>query len=126
VFVRLGHLFLALALLGATGGHWAVLQTVAWATMLADNLQTESVATAITKTFDGENPCRMCHQIAEGKKAEQQTDVPFQIKKLEFITECPALVLAAPTQFTLAPDHSDSMNGHLQRPPVPPPRGLVA
>jgi hypothetical protein len=126
VFVRLGHLLLALALLGATGGHWAVLQTVAWATMLADNLQTESVATAITKTFDGENPCRMCHQISEGKKTEKQSEVPLQIKKLEFITERPALVLAAPTRFTLAPEYSDFLNGQLPRPPVPPPRGLAA
>jgi hypothetical protein len=126
VFVRLGHVFLVIALLGATGGHWAVLQTVAWATMLADNLQTESVTTAITKTFDGENPCRMCNQIAEGKKAEKQTEVPFQIKKLEFITERPALVFAAPTRFTLAPEKTDSPSGHLPRPPVPPPRRLAA
>jgi hypothetical protein len=126
VFVRLGHLFLALALLGATGGHWALLQTVAWATMLADNLQTESVATAITKTFDGENPCRMCTQISEGKKAEKQSEVPLQIKKLEFITERPALVLAAPTRFTLTPEQSDFLSGQLPRPPVPPPRGLAA
>jgi hypothetical protein len=123
VLVRLGHLFLALALLGATGGHWAVLQTVAWTTMLADNLQTESVTTAITKTFDGKSPCRMCNQITEGKKAEKQSELPFQIKKLEFITERPALVLAAPTRFTLTREHSDSLNGQRNRPPVPPPRG---
>jgi hypothetical protein len=126
VFIRLGHVFLVIALLGATGGHWAVLQTVAWATMLADNLQTESVATAITKTFDGENPCRMCNQISEGKKAEQQTEVPLQIKKLEFIAQRPAIIFAAPTQFTLAPELIDFLSGHLPRPPVPPPRSLAA
>ncbi len=125
VFVRFGHVLLILALLGATGGHWAVLQTIAWADMLAKNLQTESVSDAITKTFDGQNPCKMCKQISAGKTAEKQSELPLQIKKLEFVTERPVFVFAAPQDFRLAPALVFSIDGLTHRPSVPPPRSLA-
>lgn len=123
---KLGHILLVLALLGATGGHWAVLQTIAWADMLAKNLQTESVANALTKTFDGEHPCKMCKQISAGKKAEKKAELPFQIKKLEFVTESPAFVFAAPKAFRLAPVFLPELEDLNHRPSVPPPRSLAA
>ena len=122
VFVRLGHVLLILALLGATGGHWTVLQTVAWADMLAKNLQTESVGAALTKTFDGQHPCKMCKQISAGKKAEKQSELPLQIKKLEFVTERPVFVFAAPMEFFLAVDFLPELDGLTHQPSVPPPR----
>lgn len=122
VFVRLGHCLLIIALLGATGGHWAILQTIAWADMLAKNLRTETVAVAITKTFDGQNPCKMCLQISEGKKTEKKAELPLQVKKLEFITERPVLVFAAPMAFRLAPVCFSELEGVHHQPSVPPPR----
>lgn len=126
VFVRLGHVLLILALLGATGGHWTVLQTVAWADMLAKNLQTESVGAALTKTFDGQHPCKMCKQISAGKKAEKQSELPLQIKKLEFVSERPAFVFIAPQAFRLAPVFLSALDGLTHLPSVPPPRALAA
>lgn len=122
---RFGHLLLILALLGATGGHWAVLQTIAWAGMLATNLQTESVGEAISKTFDGEHPCKMCKQISAGKKAEKKSELPLQIKKLEFINERPVLVFTAPQDFQLAPVFLSELDGLSHQPSVPPPRSLA-
>lgn len=122
---KLGHIFLILALLGATGGHWAVLQTIAWADMLATNLQTESVGTAITKTFDGAHPCPMCKQISTGKQEEKKSTLPLQLKKLDFITERPALVFAAPQDFIVAPVSLVKFDGLVHRPSVPPPRSAV-
>lgn len=126
VFVRLGHVLLILALLGATGGHWAVLQTIAWADMLATNLQTESVSTAITKTFDGKNPCKMCKEISTGKQAEKKSELPLQIKKMEFVVERPTFVFGAPQAFRLAPVLLSELDGLSQQPSVPPPRSLAA
>lgn len=125
VFVRLGHVFLIVALLGATGGHWAVLQTVAWADMLATNLQSETVGAALTKTFDGQHPCKMCNQISAGKQAEKKADLPLQIKKLEFISERPAFVFIAPQEFRLAPILLSELDGLNRQPSVPPPRPLA-
>jgi hypothetical protein len=126
VFVRLGHVLLILALLGATGGHWAVLQTIAWADMLTANLQVDSVGTAITKTFDGEHPCQMCHEISAGKKAEKNAELPLQIKKLEFVSERPVFVFVAPQDIHLAPVLLSAGNGLTHRPSLPPPRSFPA
>jgi hypothetical protein len=124
VFVRLGHLFLILALLCATGGHWAVFQTVAWTSMLANNLRTDSIAQALTKTFDGEHPCGMCKQISAGKKAEKKSELPLLVKKLEFYSERSGIVFFAPRVFRLAPSLFSELDGLNHRPSVPPPRGL--
>ncbi len=121
---RFGHCLLILALLGATGGHWAVLQTVAWGDMLAKNLQTKSVGEAITKTFDGAHPCKLCKQISVGKASEKKSEVPFQIKKLEFISERLVFVFVAPRDFQLMIELFSSLDGLTHLPSVPPPRIL--
>jgi hypothetical protein len=126
VLVRLGHALLILALLGATGGHWAVLQTIAWADMLTTNLQTDSVSEAITKTFDGEHPCPMCHQISAGKQAEKKADLPAPVKKLEFVSERPVLDFLAPQDFRLAPALISELDDLTRRPSVPPPRHFTS
>lgn len=125
VFVRLGHILLIIALLGATGGHWTVLQTIAWADMLTKNLQTESVGAAIAKTFDGEHPCKMCKQISAGKKAEKQADLPLQIKKLEFVSIRPTWLILAPQVFEVLPEAAFHFESISHRPSVPPPRLLA-
>jgi len=125
VFVRLGHLLLILALLAATGGHWTVLQTVAWTNMLANNLRTDSMAAALAKTFDGKHPCQMCKKISAGKQSEKKTELPLPIKKLEFVSERPMFVFSAPQDFRLTPVLDSTSDGLTHRPSVPPPRSLL-
>ena len=84
MFKRLGKIFLVLALVATLGAHWALLQTVAWTTMLADNLCTHSAKEAVTETFDGNHPCEMCKAIAAGKQSEKKTEFNLQMQKLEF------------------------------------------
>jgi len=74
VIRRIAHLLVVTALLAGIGGHWAILQSVAWVTMLADNLQTASVTEAVSNTFDGEHPCPMCKAIKQGRADEKQQD----------------------------------------------------
>ena len=121
---RFGHGLLIIALLGATGGHWAVLQTVAWTDMLVDNLQTSSVTEAVSKTFGGAHPCKLCKQISTGKEAEKKSELPFQIKKLEFVSTHPAFVFAASREFRLLPELFFPVDGLTHLPSVPPPRTL--
>jgi hypothetical protein len=125
VVKKFGHVLLILALLGATGGHWAVLQTIAWADMLATNLQTESVGAAITKTFDGAHPCKMCKQISAGKKAEKKADLTVQLKKLEFVSLRPAWLILAPQEFHTVAESAFAFESIPHRPTVPPPRRLA-
>lgn len=122
VFVRLGHIFLMLALLAATGGHWSVLQTVAWTNMLAHNLRTSSIEAALIKTFDGKNPCGLCKQISAGKQSEKKTAFPTLVKKLEFVSARPVFVFTAPTDFRFLPESTSILPELALQPPVPPPR----
>ena len=121
MLVRLGHVLLIVALLAATGGHWALFQTVAWTNMLADNLQTDTFSGALTKTFDGKHPCTMCNEIATAKKSERKSDLPNLSKKLEFTSERPMFVFSAPTEYHLLIATSEPLASWSEAPPTPPP-----
>ena len=123
---RLGHIFLIVALLMATGSHWALLQSVAWTNMLADNLRSYSFTEAVHRTFDGKHPCRLCCQIAEGKKAEKKTEIPVEIKKLEFVQLSAPMILTAPRMVELEVRSGWAIDSLTHRPLSPPPRDSFA
>ena len=125
MFARFGHVLLAVALLAATGAHWTVLQSVAWTTMLADNLRTASFTQALQRTFDGRHPCSLCKQITAGRKSEKKAEFPLQFQKLEFIHAGTCFTFAAPSHFRLAGAAIDSLQSLSHSPPVPPPRSLL-
>lgn len=122
MFVRLGNIFLIVALLTATGAHWAVLQSVAWTTMFADNLHRHSIGEAVTCTFDGKHPCCLCKAIAAGKKSEKKSEFTLQLKKLEFPPSPDRFVFVAPSQFRLLPQADTFAESFALQPPTPPPR----
>ncbi|HEY3932856.1 MAG TPA: hypothetical protein VGM58_10875 [Verrucomicrobiae bacterium] len=122
MFARIGKFFFVLTLVATLGAHWALLQTVAWTTMLADNLCTHSVKEAVTETFDGNHPCPLCKAIAAGKQSEKKTDFSFQSQKLEFPPLKENFVLIAPSQFQLLPQENSFAKSLFQKPLLPPPR----
>lgn len=124
VVSRLGNLLLILALLAATGTQWAVLQSVAWTTMLASNLRNGSFTQAVERTFDGKHPCCLCKQIAAGKKAQKKTDLALQLKRLEFLSERPRFIFTAPTYFWHLRPADVFSESVCRPPPTPPPRGI--
>jgi hypothetical protein len=124
VWVRLGKFFVVISLVTMLGAHWALLQTVAWTTMLADNLRTRSLSESVERTFDGHYPCPICKAIAAGKKSEKQNDFTLQMQKLEFppVKESPTLF--APSEFELLPQLNFFTESLIQNPLTPPPRGF--
>jgi hypothetical protein len=126
VFARFGHFLMIVALLATSGAHWAALQSVAWTTMLAENLQSASVSQALEKTFDGRHPCPLCKAVAAGKAAEQKSDFTLELKKLECPPAPERFVLVAPAQFQLLPQTDFFAEALTQEPPVPPPRAVFA
>jgi len=126
MFVRFGKICVILALVAATNAHWAVLQSVAWTTMLADNLCTHSVAEAVTHTFDGRHPCCLCKAIAAGKKSEKKSEFTLQTQKFEYPPSQKNFILAAPSHFRLLPQVNTFAESVALRPPTPPPRRFVA
>ena len=103
---------------------WACLQTVAWTTMLANNLRTHTVSESISQTFDGKHLCPLCKAIAAGKKSEKKNEFTMQMQRLEFPPVKENFVLIAPSQFHLFPLVNSFADSLIQKPPTPPPRGL--
>lgn len=117
---------LILALLSATGAQWAVLQSVAWATMLTRNARMESLSEAVSQTFDGQHPCPICLGIAKARQAQHKTDMQTASQKLEYSHEASVVFISAPDRFHLLgqPDFSSAQVTYA--PPTPPPRETTA
>jgi hypothetical protein len=125
VFARFAKTLIVAILVAMTGTHWVALQSVAWTTMLAENLNCGSVSQAVTRTFDGKHPCPLCKAIAAGKKSEKKKDSTLQLQRFEFplANENPAL--QAPAHFDRPSPVVTFPRVQFQRPPVPPPRGVI-
>ena len=73
-----GYPLIFLAMFSIAGGHWAVLQTVAWTGMAIEYSRDSSLAAALVKTFSGRAPCKMCQAIEVGK--EKESRLPATVK----------------------------------------------
>jgi len=80
-----GRVVAGAALFFIVGGHWGMMQGVAWTKMLWEYSQRDgSLVAGAKKTFDGEHPCRMCDSIKEAKGKEGEAPaVLAAAKKIE-------------------------------------------
>jgi len=111
-----------MSLVCVVGGHWALLQSLAWVGMTINFSRTDRLDVAIEKTFNGQHPCHLCHFVAEGKKSERTKEVAKADTKLDLISS-PCFSLPTPSQ------HSVELTAclvsgclRLDAPPSPPPR----
>jgi hypothetical protein len=75
------------------GGNAAVVQVVAWGSMLAERAQRMEVAAAIASTFDGSAPCGMC-RMAESLR-DQSPAAPAGLAKLVKKADAPLVPCVA-------------------------------
>lgn len=75
-----------LALFAASGGHWTVLQTIAWTRMLIEYSRDATLVEAARETFSGERPCAMCKKIREGRQHEENRSPLPQWERLPEFT----------------------------------------
>jgi hypothetical protein len=126
VLRRLGKFVLVLALACSIGLHWAFFQSLAWTSMLADNLRRDSLVQAVTHTFDGQHPCPICKAIADGKKSEKKSEAAPFFKTFEFPPVAENFVLTIPPR-AAPPSHAHSFaETRTTTPPTPPPRRALA
>jgi len=119
-----GVLISLLAMLMANGGHLAVLQSYAWASMFVEFSRQGSVAGALAKTFDGKHPCKLCLKVQECRKREQHKPAIVWTGKLDLLN-CPqssAPSLTSATVETETPFRSSLHDLLVLSPPKPPPR----
>ena len=122
VLFRSFKTFLGLSLTVLLGAHWLLLQSVAWVGMIITYSQTSTLSEAISMTFDGEHPCRMCIAVKEGKKAESKQ---LQLKpelKFDFLCMEAASFLPPLLPVTLLTPGSMLACPRSEAPPGPPPR----
>ncbi len=141
MFRKLGLVCVALAFFSMAGGHFAALQTIAWAKMLRESTQrTGSLTVAAAQTFDGAHLCELCLQIAAAKRQElkaqagRQKDAPdpSQTVKAEKndkgalaeISLLPERVVSGSLSWP-APSCLDAPS-RAEQPPTPPPRAFRA
>ena len=113
------------AALSAMGTHWLALQSVAWTTMLAENLHTASWDRAVRCTFDGKHPCCLCKEIAKNEQSEKKSDVQVELKKLEYSYTSFEFVFCPPTHFYEVRAGNDAVISLMQPPSLPPPKELA-
>ena len=122
MFRLLSRWLVVVPLVLATGGHWALLQTVAWVSMAARYSQDLVLTEALVKTFDGRNPCELCKLVQEGKSAEQKKDfVRTDIKLDLFLARVPCLLYPQP-RLVLRTSDPHWPPTRDESPPTPPPR----
>ena len=108
------------------GGQWAVLQSIAWTTMLAGNLRSSSLHEAVAKTFDGKHPCCLCKAVAAGRSSEQKQEFVSVTLKLEFPPFAVTPVLNGPAAHGTVVGENTFAAALTQKPATPPPRGSFA
>ena len=115
-----------------TGGHYGMLQCVAWAGMLWSYSEQDGLVQAAQDTFSGEKPCCLCEALAESKQGGPESPEPMQTKGLDKLKELqPLKDLALLSPAALDVVFQAHINPVLllglgrERPMSPPPRLLV-
>jgi len=113
---------IVLSLTLSIGGHWGIMQSVAWGKMMYDFSQESTFWTAVSKTFSGDNPCDICRFVADGKKQEQSQQMVQSKIKFDLINQDVHWALERPD---IAPDQQNGITFAwlaLGPPDFPPPR----
>ncbi len=120
-----GYPLLFLAMFSIAGGHWAVLQTVAWTGMVIEYSKDSPVAAALIKTFSGRAPCKMCHTIEAGKEKESRLPATVKAdKKIDkfLVRSVREIPMPPPAQFAYPPIVDAMVSMRSASPPEPVPR----
>jgi hypothetical protein len=82
---QVGRWLLIGALFASVGGHLALVQMVAWGTMLVSYSRDASFSEATRKTFDGDHPCKMCKLVKKTKRQEERKPLVKADAKMDIL-----------------------------------------
>jgi hypothetical protein len=113
----------ALLLIVSIGGHWALLQSVAWVSMVVNFSKEAPLEVAVSKTFDGKHLCNLCKFVKKGKESEQTRDAVKVKTKLDYWVSVREISLASPLgSADLAFTSEFSFRSWIDSPSSPPPK----
>ena len=123
---RLSKIITVFALVLTLGGHWALLQSVAWVSMCVRFAQQDSWRVALNKTFDGQHPCALCRAVQQGQQAEQEQPQRSLVQEFDLFSSVPEeFVLLESSATPLLPPVAIDL-GRAEQPPTPPPRTFLS
>ena len=122
MFARGSKYLVVLALVFVIGAHWALLQSVAWVGMAVNFSQTESFATALQKTFDGQHPCPLCKLVQAGQTSEKKQDLRKAEAKIDFQLVAGTCGLFPPRPIRHFKAMAECAPARAEAPLLPPPR----
>ena len=116
---------LAALILSITGGHWMILQSVAWTRMIVVYSRSSSLQTALGRTFDGRHPCGMCKLIQNAKRTSTQAALQqTPVKHDDWLAENQSFdFFRPPCAWTSGADDL-TYASRADPPPDPPPRSV--
>ncbi len=122
---RLIQLIVLGAFVFSCGGHWYILQAVAWVNMIRDYSQFVPLSEAVSMTLSGKYPCALCHALAEKQQNENdRLAAPEKSEKffppLGLTVE---MIASSPLEY---PEFSRSLSERTETPPTPPPRPALS
>lgn len=125
--IRLARLTLLIALMLSIGGHWALIQSAAWAGMIVKYSRDASLSVAIAKTFDGRHPCALCKLVDGAEKTPAPAKPATPGKDLQLKIDCLVETeVNAPVVFASSSRSSEEESSQAfaraERPQTPPPR----
>ena len=123
MFSRAGRVLSVVALAYLVGGHWAILQGIAWAGMVSQYSQHQDLGTALVQTFDGKHPCPLCLAIAKKRQTEDRRVVQSVVGKLLAVLLESAWTALQPGKSFVYFEVDYRPEGRRTAPPIPPPRG---
>ncbi len=119
---RFAQWVVAMTLVVSLGGHWALLQGLAWTTMLARFSQAMPLTEAVASTFDGKHPCPLCLAVQKGQQEEQKKSRLQPLQKLVLILDAQVLALIPPPPLPRCSHLVEALRSRAEEPPRPPPR----
>jgi hypothetical protein len=122
----IAKLFLVSVLMLQIGAPWMLVQGFAWVSMAVTySLEEDSLGRGLSKTFDGEHPCRFCKAAAKGSQSEKKPFTPLkEAGKLKADLLLSAAVRLPEPSFALLPLVWEDRKAPARsdRPLSPPPR----
>ena len=109
----------------AFGGHWLLLQSVAWTAMMLNNAQHSTLGQALEQTFDGRHPCDLCKTIEKGRQSEKQHDAQVAVCKINVFYQFSAISLVCPRNFWQQQTRDLFAPAFSAQPLLQPPRGFL-
>ena len=123
VLQRLAKLVVVLTLTLSLGAHWMFLQSVAWVGMVVNYSHDATLTEALSKTFDGQHPCKLCKFVQQGKSSEKKQDTQKPMKELgKFLPAGRAFALCPPELQPVIFSAPNYAGLRVEPPPTPPPK----